>query len=148
VRSACERGLAVAETRAQQWLQDNREAMDAWNPISNAMACRSPHFAHYDGPPRCLSDARQRRAWRCRRCAGRLLDHLATRAVVPLLPVADAPPPINELNPVFDIAGAPYVLLAQAIASIPVRELQAGCRLPDCQHDQIIRALDVLLLGF
>jgi antitoxin CcdA len=30
---ACERGLAaaVAETRAQQWLQDNRDAMDAWN---------------------------------------------------------------------------------------------------------------------
>jgi antitoxin CcdA len=30
---ACERGLAaaVAETRAQHWLRDNREAMDAWN---------------------------------------------------------------------------------------------------------------------
>jgi antitoxin CcdA len=30
---ACERGLAaaVAETQAQQWLQDNRDAMDAWN---------------------------------------------------------------------------------------------------------------------
>jgi len=30
---ACERGLAaaVAETKAQQWLEANREAMDAWN---------------------------------------------------------------------------------------------------------------------
>jgi antitoxin CcdA len=30
---ACERGLAasVAEARAQQWLKDNREALNAWN---------------------------------------------------------------------------------------------------------------------
>jgi antitoxin CcdA len=30
---ACERGLAasVAEARAQRWLRDNRDAIDAWN---------------------------------------------------------------------------------------------------------------------
>lgn len=30
---ACERGLAasVAEARAQRWLKDNREALNAWN---------------------------------------------------------------------------------------------------------------------
>jgi len=30
---ACERGLAaaVAEARRQRWLEENREAMDAWN---------------------------------------------------------------------------------------------------------------------
>jgi toxin CcdB len=48
----------------------------------------------------------------------RLLDHLATRAVVPLLAVADAPPPIKELNPVFDIEDAAYVMLTQAIATV------------------------------
>ena len=33
VSQACERGLAavVAETRARQWLEANRDAMDAWN---------------------------------------------------------------------------------------------------------------------
>jgi antitoxin CcdA len=33
VSQACENGLAaeVAETRAQQWLMENRAAMDAWN---------------------------------------------------------------------------------------------------------------------
>jgi antitoxin CcdA len=33
VSQACERGLAaeVAATKAQQWLQENRAAMDAWN---------------------------------------------------------------------------------------------------------------------
>ena len=30
---ACERGVAasVAEARAQRWLRDNRDALDAWN---------------------------------------------------------------------------------------------------------------------
>jgi toxin CcdB len=78
----------------------------------------------------------------------RLLDHLATRAVVPLLAVADAPPPIKELNPVFDIEGAAYVMLTQAIASIPAKELKRTVASLDSQHDQITRALDVLLLGF
>jgi antitoxin CcdA len=33
VSQACERGLAlaVAETKAQRWLRENRDAMDAWN---------------------------------------------------------------------------------------------------------------------
>jgi antitoxin CcdA len=33
VSQACERGLAieVAETRAQRWVADNREAIEAWN---------------------------------------------------------------------------------------------------------------------
>lgn len=33
ISQACERGLAaeVAKIRAARWLQDNRDAMDAWN---------------------------------------------------------------------------------------------------------------------
>jgi len=33
ISQACERGLAaeVAKARAEQWLRDNRTAMDAWN---------------------------------------------------------------------------------------------------------------------
>ena len=77
-----------------------------------------------------------------------LLDHLATRVVVPLLPLAGAPTPIKELNPVFDIDGEPHVMLTQAIASIPVRQLGRAVASLDSQHDQITRALDILLLGF
>jgi toxin CcdB len=77
----------------------------------------------------------------------RLLDHLATRAVVPLLPLSDAPPPIKDLNPVFDIDGTPHVLLTQAIASVPVRELRGALASLDPEHDRITRALDVLFLG-
>lgn len=77
-----------------------------------------------------------------------LLSHLTTRTVVPLLPEQTAPKPINELNPVFDIRGKRYVLVTQAIASIPVRELKRAVASLTEQHDSITRALDILLLGF
>jgi len=76
-----------------------------------------------------------------------LLDHLASRAVIPLLPAAAAPPPIRDLNPVLDIDGAPHVLLTQAIASIPVRELRRPLTSLRPQRDAITRALDILFLG-
>jgi toxin CcdB len=78
----------------------------------------------------------------------RLLDHLATRAVVPLVPQAGAPAPIRELNPVFEIEGVRHVMLTQAIATVPIRELRRAVASLDSQHDQITRALDVLLLGY
>jgi toxin CcdB len=77
-----------------------------------------------------------------------LLDHLRTRAVVPLLPRANTPPPIRDLNPVFEIGGEPHVMLTQAIASVPVKELrEAVTSLRDCRDD-VTRALDILLIGF
>jgi toxin CcdB len=78
----------------------------------------------------------------------RLLDHLTTRVVVPLVPEPDAPKPIKELNPVFDVDGVPHVMLTQALASIPARELKRAVTSLDSQHDQVTRALDVLLLGY
>jgi toxin CcdB len=77
-----------------------------------------------------------------------LLDHLATRIVVPLLPVEVAPPPIRDLNPVFAIDGIPHVLLTQALASIPSRELRHPVASLDQQRDTITRALDILFLGY
>jgi len=40
------------------------------------------------------------------------------------------------------------VIVTQAIASIPGRELKRSVALLNDQHDQITRALDTLLLGF
>ncbi|HTW28870.1 MAG TPA: CcdB family protein [Acetobacteraceae bacterium] len=76
-----------------------------------------------------------------------LLSGLATRAVVPLLPQSAAPPPIRDLNPVFEVGGEPHVMLTQAIASVPVRELGRPVVSLGYQHDAVIRALDVLLTG-
>jgi toxin CcdB len=77
-----------------------------------------------------------------------LLSHLVTRTVVPLLPADAAPKPIGDLNPTFDIRGKRHVLMTQAIASIPQRELKRPVASLAEHHDQITRALDILLVGF
>ncbi len=77
-----------------------------------------------------------------------LLTHLASRAVGPLLPVDDAPQPIRDLNPAFDIEGDTLVMITQAIASIPARELRRPVASLVREHDRITRAQDVLLVGF
>jgi toxin CcdB len=77
-----------------------------------------------------------------------LLEHLGTRVVVPLVPLAKAPPPIKELNPLFDIEGEPHVLLTQAMAALPQTELKKPALSLDVHHDRITKALDILFTGY
>lgn len=77
-----------------------------------------------------------------------LLSHLATRTVVPLLREDRAPKPISELNPIFEIHGERHVMLTQAIASIPGRELKRAVASLAEERDRVVRALDTLLIGF
>lgn len=77
-----------------------------------------------------------------------LLTHLATRTVVPLLPEATAPPPIADLNPIVEIDGTRHVMVTQAIASVPTRELKGVVASLSPRHDAVTRALDTLLIGF
>ena len=77
-----------------------------------------------------------------------LLSHLSTRIAVPLLPESKAPKPITELNPVFDIAGEPHVLVTQALASVPKRELKRAAWSLAQHQEQVTRALDLLLTGY
>ena len=76
-----------------------------------------------------------------------LLAHLATRTVVPLLPEEAAPRPINKLNPAFEMEGKRHVLVTQAIASVPLRELKRAVASLAPERDRITRALDILLVG-
>ena len=76
-----------------------------------------------------------------------LLDSFKTRIVVPLLPAADAPPPIKDLNPVFDLYGKQYVMVTQALAAVPLKELREIELSLNAHHDEILRALDILLIG-
>ena len=77
-----------------------------------------------------------------------LLQGLSTRVVVPLLPAEAAPRPARGLSPAFDIDGQPHLMLTQFIAAVPTKELRTAVLSLDTRSDDIMRALDMLLIGF
>jgi toxin CcdB len=78
----------------------------------------------------------------------RLLEDLATRVVVPLVPQAGAPRiPMKTLNPVLPFNGAAFVLMTQNMASIPVAQMGRSVGTLAAERDQIVRAIDALLSG-
>lgn len=77
-----------------------------------------------------------------------LLHDLATRVVVPLQPSQSAPKPARGLNPAFEINGQSYLMLTQFIAAVPAKELRRPVLSLDARSDDIMRALDTLLIGF
>ena len=76
-----------------------------------------------------------------------LLADLATRVVVPLIPEADMRKVAATLNPVFEIEGQRHVMLTQAIATVPAKELRDVVSSLDAHHHTVLRAIDVLLTG-
>lgn len=76
-----------------------------------------------------------------------LLDDLATRAVVPLLPLDRAPPLVRHLNPTFTVGGEPYAMMTNYIAAMPVGELGQEAGSLAHHHADITAALDFLLTG-
>ena len=77
-----------------------------------------------------------------------ILQPLNTRAVVPLLPLSEAPKPAKMLNPIFDIGGEPHTMVMQYIAAVHGRELQnPTCGLQQ-RCDDIVAAIDFLFDGF
>ena len=73
-----------------------------------------------------------------------LIDHLATRAVVPLLPLADFTSPIRDLNPVLEIDGESFIFAPQAIATVPVKLLGPPKMSLDGAYHALTRALVAL----
>lgn len=80
-------------------------------------------------------------------CQADLLDGLKTRVVVPLIAESDAPKPARMLNPVFQIGGEKFVLMAQFLSAVEVRELGAKVGSLDSQGERVLGALDFLLTG-
>lgn len=79
-------------------------------------------------------------------CQADLLNYLASRFVVPLV-FLDKATPAKRLNPVFRIQGQDYVMLTEAAAAVPVRELgEVVASLAD-RSFEITGALDVLISG-
>jgi toxin CcdB len=77
-----------------------------------------------------------------------LLSHLPTRVVIPLRPEKSGGRPVEDLHPVFEIMGERFVLMTHALASVPKRELKRSIASLNDHHDEIARALDILLTGF
>ena len=75
------------------------------------------------------------------------LSSLTTCSVVPLLHETEAPPRIRDLNPVFDVDGILHVMLTQAIATVPLKELGQAVASWDDHHDDVTRAIDMLFSG-
>ncbi|HUH40054.1 MAG TPA: CcdB family protein [Castellaniella sp.] len=77
-----------------------------------------------------------------------ILQPLNTRAVVPLLPLGEAPKPAKTLNPVFDIGGETCAMMTQYIAAVPDKELQNPICSLQQHHDDIVAAIDFMFHGF
>lgn len=77
-----------------------------------------------------------------------LLNHLNTRVVVPLLPLALAPKPARTLNPCFEILGETLVMTTQFMAAVPASMLHTPVTSLALQRDEIIAAIDFLMQGF
>jgi toxin CcdB len=77
-----------------------------------------------------------------------LLSDLSTRTVVPLIPQSSAPKALKRLNPVFTLAGKPYVMLTHLIGTVSTAGLvESGISLAE-QRGQVDAALDMLFQGF
>lgn len=81
-------------------------------------------------------------------CQADLLSDFATRFVAPLLPLAEAPPPVPRLNPVFEIEGVRCVMVPQLVTPVPASDLRIRVTSLH-EHDLTIgNALDMLISGY
>ena len=77
-----------------------------------------------------------------------ILDMIALRVVVPLLPSDKYQKIANRLNPEFKIGDRHYVMTPQLIAAVPAAALGAPVANLKQHHNEITQALDMLFHGF
>ena len=77
-----------------------------------------------------------------------ILDHLATRVVIPMIATKDAPDQASELNPIFDIDGILHILQTQQMAAVQRNGLGECAGSLAAYRDEITWALDILLFDF
>ena len=80
-------------------------------------------------------------------CQADLLDGLKTRVVVPLIAEGDAPKPARNLNPVLEVGGERFVLMAQFLSAVKVSELGAKVGSLESDGETVLGALDFLITG-
>ena len=77
-----------------------------------------------------------------------LLEGLSTCVVVPLLPMDSAPLPAKRLNPVFDLAEVPHVMVTQFLSAVSASLLKAPVANLGARQAEVTLALDMLTHGF
>lgn len=73
---------------------------------------------------------------------------IATRLVVPLVPLDIAPPQGARLNPIFSIEGTRYLMLPQLMTAVPKSLLKDYVADLSAHRDEVVAALDMVLRGF
>ncbi|MES2713653.1 MAG: CcdB family protein [Pseudomonadota bacterium] len=76
------------------------------------------------------------------------LDALRARAVLPLLPIGNAPPPLPGLNPEFVLEGERLVMATHLLSAVDRTVLGPAVGDLAAERDRITAALDLLLTGF
>ena len=76
-----------------------------------------------------------------------LLSSLATRVVVPLVPIKKYGKPITRLHPTVTIAGVEYVLKFHDLAAVPASALVQRVHSLAHRRAELIGALDLLFTG-
>lgn len=76
-----------------------------------------------------------------------LLDAMATRVVVPLMPLGMTGTPLTRLNPRIAFGDQTLVLVPQLAATLTIREIGERMGSVADQRDSITLAIDTLLAG-
>ncbi|MCB1382072.1 MAG: CcdB family protein [Notoacmeibacter sp.] len=76
-----------------------------------------------------------------------VLDGLATRAVIPLVPLQAAPKPIIRLNPMMDVNGIAHSLMTDWMSAVPKSVLGQPVTNLAAHRDSIVSAVDMLVTG-
>jgi toxin CcdB len=80
-------------------------------------------------------------------CQTELMNEFNTRFIVPLVHHDGTITPSRQLNPVFEIAGKPFVMLTHLAGAVLVSELGDRAGSLAGQRYEILNALDFLLTG-
>jgi toxin CcdB len=77
-----------------------------------------------------------------------LFADFTSRIVIPLRPRADVRHPLKHLNPIVEVEGAQIVVMTQDMFNVPTTILGKRVASLVPHRDQLIRAIDFLVLGF
>ncbi|MGE0666433.1 MAG: CcdB family protein [Sphingomonadales bacterium] len=73
---------------------------------------------------------------------------IASRIVLPLQRTADVRRPLKHLNPIIELNGERFVVVTQDLFNTPIKGLGEKVGSLESHSDQLIRAIDFIILGF